>query len=198
VDLPLEVLRERRGLLAILRGERRLDLGHLRDQSLGDAAYLARDLGIGIHRPFLAQDLLVGLQPQRLLVLDRQAAVDQHRFAGHRVHRLVGEPVVHAVAREQQQDDEARVDATPARGRLLPVAPTERITSHLFPPALPIGGYRSRTTRNPRRALVVSTDVGARHAERAWAGELAQEPPRITWSRQPGLTQAEPSPGARR
>src|SRR5690606_38864342 len=140
----------------------------------------ARDLRIRIHRPLLAQDFLVGLQAQGLLVLDRQAAVDQHRLAGHRIHRLVGEPVVRAIAGKQQQDDEARVDAALAASRLLPVTPTERVTSHRlsFRP-LPISPYRSRTTRNPRRALVVSTDAGARQADRVWAGELAQEPPRI-------------------
>jgi len=58
--------------------------------------------------------------------------------------------------------------------------------------------YSVRATRKPMRALVVSTGAGARQDARVCAGELAQEPPRITWSRQPGLTQAEPSRGARR
>lgn len=56
---------------------------------------------------------------------------------------------------------------------------------------------RSRATRNPRRALVVVGDAVSLKADRAWSGELAQDPPRITRRLQPGLTQAEPSAGAR-
>ena len=40
-----------------------LDIGMLLGQALGDIAHIARDRCIGVHRPFLRQDLLVGLQP---------------------------------------------------------------------------------------------------------------------------------------
>ena len=60
------------------------------------------------------------------------------------------------------------------------------------------GNQSSRTTRNPSRALVVSASADRRHAERTCVGPLAHEPPRMTRVRQPGLTQASPSAGARR
>src|SRR5690606_36822587 len=44
--------------------------------------------------------------------------------------RLVGEPVPGTVAGEQQQDDEARVEAASERGGLPRVASTKRISSH--------------------------------------------------------------------
>ena len=55
-----------------------------------------------------------------------------------------------------------------------------------------------RTTRKPTRALVISESEDERHAARACAGELAQEPPRTTRDLQPGLNHAAPSAGARR
>ena len=48
------------------------------------------------------------------------------------------------------------------------------------------------------RPLVLSTPAGARHEERVWSGALAQDPPRTTRVRQPGLSQLEPSIGERR
>src|SRR5690606_24490625 len=90
------------------------------------------------------QDLLVGLEAECLLVLDRQVAVDQHRFAGDRVERLVRVPVVDAVAGEQQQDEEAGIDSAPALRRL-PLARTERIASHCGSPDVPRGRARPGT-----------------------------------------------------
>ena len=55
-----------------------------------------------------------------------------------------------------------------------------------------------RTTRKPTRAFVMSESDADRQAARAWTGELAQEPPRTTRERQPGLNHDAPSAGARR
>src|SRR5690606_18206735 len=138
----------------------------------------------------------VGLQAQRLFVLHREAAVDQHRLAGDRIEGLVGEPVVRAVPDERDEDQDPRIE-TAARPRrpALPWPPAaERILAHVPLPAL----QRSRATRKPTRALVLSTGDGARQELRVCCGELAQAPPRTTCMRQPGLTQAAPEAGARR
>src|SRR5690606_30661645 len=135
-------------------------------------------------------------QAQRLLVLDRQRAVDQHLLAGHRIEGLVGEVVVRAVADEGDEDQDPGVEATPPRPRRMLLLPTpERILSHVSP--LPCF-QMSRATRKPTRALVLSTGDGARQELRVCGGELAQAPPRTTCMRQPGLTQAVPDTGARR
>lgn len=57
--------------------------------------------------------------------------------------------------------------------------------------------YKSRATRNPTRALRVSTLAAVRNAERTWSGSLPHEPPRTTRRSQPGLTHAALSRGAR-
>ncbi|KAG1166694.1 hypothetical protein G6F35_018043 [Rhizopus arrhizus] len=96
------------------RGLHHIDLG---DQPLGNVAHVACDWRVGIHRPFLRQDLLVGLQPQRSLLARVQAAVDHHLLAGIGIDRAVREPVEHRVAGGQQQHPPADVaeQATPLR-----------------------------------------------------------------------------------
>ena len=185
------------GLQAMFGSHR---IGHRRDpgdQPLGDAADLLGDLRIRVDRLLLLQDLLERLQAHRLLVLGRDALVDQHGLAGQRVGAAVGEVVIGRVAGEQHQDQQARVEATSARSLLvLPVA--ERILVHRLLLRFVLGYYNCRTSRKPTRALVTSTPPAARHAERDCAGALAQEPPRYMRLRQPGLTQATPVAGARR
>src|SRR3546814_14664076 len=51
---------------------------------------------------------------ERLLVLRRYGLVDQHRLAGQRIGRAVGEIVVGAVGGERHQDQQARAEAEPA------------------------------------------------------------------------------------
>src|SRR3546814_14109537 len=94
--------------LAVLGGQRVLDLRHLRDQALRDLAYLARDLRVRVDRALLRQDLLVGLQAQRLLVLRRYGLVDQHRLAGQRIGRAVGEIGVGESGRESSREGEGK------------------------------------------------------------------------------------------
>src|SRR3546814_1059899 len=101
--------------LAVLGGQRVLDLRHLRDQALRDLAYLARDLRVRVDRALLRQDLLVGLQAQRLLVLRRYGLVDQPRRAGQRIGRAGGEMVVGAVGDERHQDQQPRAEGEPER-----------------------------------------------------------------------------------
>src|SRR3546814_6980422 len=82
---------------------------------LRDLSHLARDLRVRVDRALLRQDLLVGLQAERLLVLRRYGLVDQHRLAGQRIGRAVGEIVVGAVGDERHQDQQARADRSEER-----------------------------------------------------------------------------------
>ncbi|VXB24911.1 hypothetical protein LUTEI9C_140058 [Luteimonas sp. 9C] len=135
VDFPVEALREPRGFQPVLPREFGLDHVDLGDQALGDQADLFRDLAVGIDGALLAEDFLVGLEAQRLLLIDIERAIDQHGLAGDRVDALVGEVVVRAVAREQQQDDEAHAEAAPRRATgLTTVTAAEWILSHLVSP----------------------------------------------------------------
>src|SRR3546814_5633696 len=102
----------------------------------------------------LRQDLLVGLQAERLLVLRRYALVDQHRLTGQRIGRAVGDIVVGAVGDERHQDQQARAEAEPATPARPGVLASERIATHLL--LLP-SCYILRTTRKPIRPMVLST-----------------------------------------
>ncbi len=130
VDLPLEVAREMRGLQPVFFGKRGFHHVHLGDQALGDRLDLARLRRTGIQRPLLRQDLLVGLQAERLLLGRIERAVDQHAFAGVRIHRAVGKPVERGVAGEGQQYPPADVaeQARPPGAALLLTA--EWIVAH--------------------------------------------------------------------
>jgi hypothetical protein len=131
IDVPIEGFPHPVGPVAGVRRHLRFHFRHFGDQALGDFAHLLRDLRIGVDRPFFRQDVLVGLQAHGFFLVDGNAAVDQHFFAGVRVDLPVGNPVIRGVAREQQQNDEARVDAAPALSAvalLLPVA--ERVLPH--------------------------------------------------------------------
>lgn len=64
-------------------------------------------------------------------------------------------------------------------------------------PARPAAPHRSRATRKPTRASVLSSRLESRNAERLIAGVEDHEAPRIIRRSQPGLTQAVPSSGAR-
>ena len=97
-----------RRLQAVLGGERILDFRDLRDQALGDFTHLPRDLRVRVQRLLLRQDLLVGLQAQRLFVLRRDVLVDDDLFAGQRIGRAVGKPVIAAVDGEQHQYPDAQ------------------------------------------------------------------------------------------
>src|SRR3546814_5395747 len=93
---------------------------------------LARDLRVRVDRALLRQDLLVGLQAERLLVLRRYGLVDQHRLAGQRIGRAVGEIVVGAVGDERHQDQQARAEAEPAPPALPGLPASEWILTHLL------------------------------------------------------------------
>ena len=123
------------GLHAVLGGQRVLDLGDLDDQPLRDIAYLPRDLRVGIDRSLLREDFLVGLQPQRLFILRRDALVDEHFFASQRIGAAIGEIVVGAIHHERHEDQDSRAEAgtaTPAALGLCAV--TERVLTHLCSP----------------------------------------------------------------
>ena len=119
VDVPVEGLLHVRRLQVVFGGERILDLRDLRDQPLRDLAHLARDLRVGIQRLLLRQDLLVGLQAQRLFVLRGDALVDHHLLAGQRIGAAVGEPVERGVTGEQHQHPQAQAAESESAARAL-------------------------------------------------------------------------------
>src|SRR3546814_2573078 len=67
---------------------------------------------------------------ERLLVLRRYGLVDQHRLAGQRIGRAVGEIVVGAVGDERHQDQQARAEAEPAPPALPGLPASERSEEH--------------------------------------------------------------------
>ena len=114
VHLPVEALRETIRLLPVLGCKRRFHRLDLGNQALGDGADLLRYRGVRIHRVFLRQDLLVGLQAQRLFAVGIQRGVDQHFLAGIRIHRAVAEVIAAAIDGEAQQHQDAQATADAA------------------------------------------------------------------------------------
>ena len=201
VDVPFERLPVVRCRQPVAGGHLGGDFGHLGDQAPGDLLDLLRSLVGSGQRPLLRQDLLVGLQAHRPLLLRSDRGIDQHRLAGIGVHAAVGQVIAAAIGHEAEQDQPAQaadVETAPARRLpvlLVPALLPEGILSHC---PVPLLVQMPRTRRKPMRALVMSESIDARQAERVCTGEPDHTPPRITRWRQPGLNHAVPPAGARR
>ncbi len=147
VDFPLEVAREMRRLQPVLFGQRGFHHVHLGNQALCNRAHVARYLRVGIHRPFLRQDLLVGLQPEGFFLVGVQRTVDEHAFTGVRVHRAVGEPVEGGITGERQQHPPADVAEQPWTPGAALLLAAEWIVAH--------GAGSSLDRRHPGRHGVI-------------------------------------------
>ncbi|MNV14054.1 hypothetical protein D3C71_1047260 [compost metagenome] len=131
VDFPFEVAGKMRRLEPMFLGQCGLHHVHLGDQAPGDGLDLARLRRVGRQRPLLGQDLLVGLQAQRLFLGGIERAVDQHALPGIGIHRAVGEPVVGRVAGEGQQHPPADVAEHPRASGPALLLTSEWIVAHV-------------------------------------------------------------------